>query len=129
MYIAGRCRTRQKVSLHTSAHSRLSSYIRSQPPKIQKIALWPSTNLSIADIFTGSGTCQLPTFSQVVDQQLLRLLSTDILVHKRLAVNQNIKVSIIFCSIGCYHWTHFYYTCVRPHCDFSHLWAEVLWIK
>jgi len=46
-------------------------YVRMYPPKNGLIALWPSTNVSIPDL----------EYCPVENRQLLRLLSTYILVH------------------------------------------------
>ena len=60
------------------------------PPKNGLIALWPSTN----------GRVSTFEYCQVVFCQILRLLSTDILVHQRLSMNLDIKVSKLL-----YQWT------------------------
>ena len=105
------------------------------------IALWPSTNRSIADFL----------YCQVVHVRLLRLLSTHVLVHKSFPVYLSIKVSkksgsyywnlfvfvrhnILYIYIYMYIYIHiyiyiyiyiyiclykFYYTRVRLQCDYS----------
>ena len=80
------------ISCNLRPTNRCYSYVGSKnystiliPSKDGLIALWPSTNGSIPDF----------QYCPVVNWQLLRLLSTYILVYQRLAVNLNIKVSKI----------------------------------